>query len=182
MRKALALVATVSCFVFGSMALTALAAEKGGEKGGLTQAEKTFIKDAASGGMMEVELGRVAQQNGKSQAVKDFGKKMETDHGAANDELKSLVSQKNAMVPAQMEKKEKGMVDKMTKLTGDEFDKKYMAAMVADHKKDIKKFKAASKKAKDPDLKAWVDKTLPTLEQHLQLATETAHKVGATVK
>lgn len=182
MRKVLALVTTVSCLVFGSMALTALAAEKGAEKGGLTPAEKTFIKQAANGGMMEVELGRVAQQNGRSQAVKDFGKKMETDHGAANDELKSLASQKGATIPAQMEKKEKDMVDKLSKLNGDQFDKKYMAAMVADHKKDIQKFKSASKKAKDPDLKAWVDKTLPTLEQHLKLATETAHQVGAKVK
>jgi putative membrane protein len=177
MRKGFALVTLVSLLTFGGMAVTAFAAEKG-----LTSAEKSFIKDAASGGEMEVQLGKVAQQKGTAQEVKDFGKKMETDHGQAGDELKALASQNNVELPAQLERKHQMTVDKLSKYTGADFDKKYMADMVSDHKKDIAKFKKASKKAKDPALKQWIDKTLPTLEQHLQLAESTAQKVGVKVK
>ncbi|GFO54176.1 membrane protein [Geomonas sp. Red276] len=173
MRKVVGLMAVVSLLVFGGMVLTAQGADK------LTSSEKAFIKDAASGGDMEAELGKMAQANGSAQEVKDFGKRMETDHTKAGAELKALAAQNNLQLPAQMERKDKAMVDKLSKYTGAEFDKKYMHAMVKDHKKDVAKFKAASKKAKDPALKQWIDKTLPTLEEHLELAKSTAAKVGA---
>jgi putative membrane protein len=167
----------ISIFAVACLTVPALAAEKG-----LNMAEKSFIKDAASGGDMEVELGKVAQQNASSQAVKDFGKKMETDHSKAGEELKAIAQKNNVQLPAQLERKHKSKVEKLSKLTGDEFDKKYMQEMVADHKMDVAKFKKASKHVKDPELKQFVDNTLPTLEQHLELAKETAGKVGAKMK
>lgn len=173
MKKGLALVTLFSLVVF---AATAFAADK------FNAAEKAFIKDAASGGMMEVELGKVAQQQAANQAVKDFGKQMQTDHQAANDELMSLAQKNNLQLPPQMERKDNSQVEKLSKLSGAKFDKMYMQAMVADHKKDIAKFKKASKTAKDPDLKAFVDKTLPTLEHHLEMAKQIAPQVGAKAK
>jgi putative membrane protein len=176
MRKGIVLM-VLSLFAVVCFALPALAAEKG-----LSSMEKAFIKDAASSGDMEVELGKVAQQNASSQAVKDFGKKMETDHSQAGEELKAIAQKNNVQLPSEMERKHKLTVEKLSKLNGDEFDKKYMQDMVKDHKMDVAKFKKASKKVKDPELKQFVDKTLPTLEQHLELAKETATKVGAKVK
>jgi putative membrane protein len=173
MKKGLALVALCSLVVF---AATAFAVDK------FNAAEKAFIKDAASGGMMEVELGKMAQQQAANQAVKDFAKQMQTDHQAANDELTALAQKNNLQLPPQMERMHKSKVEKLSKLSGAKFDKTYMQAMVADHKKDIAKFKKASKTAKDPDLKGFVDKTLPTLEHHLEMARQIAPQVGAKVK
>jgi putative membrane protein len=173
MKRALALVTLLSLMVF---AASAFAADK------FTAAEKAFIKDAASGGTMEVELGKVAQQQAANQAVKDFGKQMQTDHQAANDELMSLAQKNNLQLPKEMERMHKSKVEKLSKLSGAKFDKAYMKAMLADHKKDIAKFKKASKTAKDPDLKAFVDKTLPTLEHHLEMAQQIAPQVGVKVK
>lgn len=175
MRKALVMV-LASLFAIGMLSTTVVAAEK------MARADKSFVKSAANGGMMEVELGQVAAKNATSQDVKDFGQMMVTDHGKANDELKTLATNKGIKLPTQLKGMQKEKVDKMSKLTGDEFDKKYMKAMVKDHVKDVAKFKKASKEAKDPELKAWAEKTLPTLEQHLQRAREVAKKVGAEVK
>jgi putative membrane protein len=177
MRKGFALAALVSLFVIGTMAMPLFAAEKG-----LASADKSFVKDAASGGMMEVELGQVAVQNAVSQDVKDFGQRMVTDHGKANDELKSIVATKDIQLPTQMERKDKAAFEKLSKVSGNDFDKKYMQAMVKDHKKDIADFKKATKKVKDPEINAWAAKTLPTLEQHLQLAKEVAQKLGLKTK
>lgn len=167
--------ALVSLFAIAALTVPAFAAEKGG----LAKSDKSFIKSAASGGMMEVELGQLATKNAASQEVKDFGQKMVTDHGKANDELKNFAASKNFKLPEKMYAKQKEKVEKMSQLTGQEFDKKYMAAMVKDHEKDVKKFQKASQEANDPDLKAWAAKTLPTLEKHLQHAKELAKKVGA---
>ncbi|TSK03836.1 MAG: DUF4142 domain-containing protein [Geobacter sp.] len=175
MKRRLVWMAVVSLFAFCSMLLPALAADK------LTMSEKSFVKKAASGGMMEVELGQLAKEKAKSQEVKDFAQLMVTDHGKANDELKTAVGNKYK-IPAKMELKHKAMVEKFQKTSADEFDKKYAEAMVKDHKKDVEDFKKASKKVKDPEIKAWIDKTLPTLEQHLQHAKDMAQKVGVAKK
>lgn len=175
MKKELVWKALLTLFAFGIMTVPALAAEK------YHMGEKSFIKEAASGGMMEVELGQLAKEKAKSQEVKDFAQRMVTDHGKANEELKSLVGNKMEL-PTKLEHKHKSMVDKLSKLTGDQFDKEYAKDMVKDHKKDVEKFRKESKKVKDPQLKAWIDKTLPVLEQHLQQAKEMAQKLGVAEK
>lgn len=131
---------------------------------------KTFVKKAANGGMMEVELGKLAQQNAKSQRVKDFGSMMNTDHTNANNELKSLALMKHLDIPADLEPKDKKHVEMMSKMKGAEFDKMYMDMMVNDHKEDVAEFKKASEGLKDADIKNFAGKTLPTLQKHLDSA------------
>lgn len=176
MKRRLVWMALVSLFALSCMAFPALGAEK------MMKSEKTFIKDAASGGMMEVQLGQMAQQKGTSQEVKDFGQRMVTDHGKANEELEGIITKKGMKMPAKMADKHKKMVDKFANLSGSDFDKKYAKEMVKDHQKDVAKFKKMSAKVKNPELKGWVDKTVPVLEQHLQQAKEMAQKLGVEVK
>jgi putative membrane protein len=138
----------------------------------VSSGDQKFFKEAANGGMMEVELGQLAQQKAQTVAVKDFGTRMVTDHSKANDELKAFAQQKNLQFPNELEHKQRSMIDKLAKLSGSDFDKKYMKMMVKDHTKDVKEFRKAIKKVKDADLNAWAAKTLPTLEQHLQQAKD----------
>lgn len=175
MRKGFVL-ALASLFAI-CLTMPAFAADKG-----LAKADKAFVKNAANGGMMEVQMGQLAAKNASSQEVKDFGQMMVTDHGKANDELKSLAAAKELKLPTELKGMQKAKVDKLAKETGAEFDKKYMKAMVKDHKKDVEKFRKATKDVKDPEINAWAAKTLPTLEKHLQHAKEVAQKVGADMK
>ena len=149
---------------------------------GLSGEDKKFFTDAASGGMMEVQLGQLAKEKAQSKEVKEFGARMVTDHGKANDELKQLAQQNKWTLPTKLEPKHKSMVEKMQKVSGSEFDKQYMKGMVMDHAKDVADFRKATQKVKDPELKAWAEKTLPVLEQHHQMAKETAGKVGVNVE
>ena len=176
MRKRLVLMALCSLLAVGGMTVSAFAAGKG-----LSMGDSSFLKDAASGGMMEVQLGQVAKEKATMQAVKDFGARMVTDHSKANDELKDLAAQKSVKLPAKLKHKHKATFDKVSK-SGADFDKQYMQAMVKDHIKDVADFKKATTKVKDPDLNAWTVKTLPVLEQHLQQAKEIAQKLGVQVK
>ncbi|HEX8948573.1 MAG TPA: DUF4142 domain-containing protein [Dissulfurispiraceae bacterium] len=176
MRKRIALIVTLSYLVFGSFMLAQAADQKG-----LSRTDKQFVHAAASGGMMEVQLGQMAQQKAQSPEVKDFGSRMVTDHGRANDELKKIAQQKNIALPDQLSKSDKKSVDKLSKASGADFDKKYMETMVKDHANDVAVFRGAAQKVKDPDLNGWATKTLPVLEQHLKLAKDTARKVGVNV-
>ncbi|MGE5500212.1 MAG: DUF4142 domain-containing protein [Syntrophothermus sp.] len=136
-----------------------------------------FVRDAADGGMSEVQLANIAKQKASSQAVKDFAQMMIDDHSKANDELKDLATTENLTVPSSISSDNQSEIDKLSKLSGTEFDQEYMDFMVDDHKKDVDKFEEASKNITDPQLKAWVDKTLPTLRHHLDMAKTTRDQV-----
>ena len=94
-----------------------------------------------------------------------------------NDELKQLAQNKGLALPADVDDESKKMSDKLSKLSGKDFDKEYINGMVDGHEKVVKSFEKASKDAKDPDLKAWAAKTLPTLQDHLKMAKETKAKL-----
>lgn len=128
---------------------------------------KDFAKDAAEGGMMEVQLGNIAEKNAGSQSVKDFGKMMVDDHTKINDNLKDLAAKKNVTLPTTVSSDQQKDIDKLSKKTGNDFDKDYVSMMVDDHKKDIADFKKSGDKITDPDFKDFIIKTLPTLQKHL---------------
>jgi putative membrane protein len=130
---------------------------------------RDFVVEAASGGMMEVELGQLAQQKATSQRVKDFGAMMVRDHSKANEELKAVVSGK-LDVPATMQEKHQGHISDLRDKTGTEFDRAYIKMMVDDHERDIKKFEDISKSSKDPAIVNFANNTLPTLKTHLSEA------------
>jgi putative membrane protein len=141
------------------------------------KADEAFVKNAAGGGMAEVELGRLATQKASSEDVKKFGQRMVDDHGKANDELKSLAQSKNIALPAAIPAKEKALQDRLSKLSGAAFDRAYIQAMLSDHRKDVSEFRRESQSGKDSDVKSWAAKTLPTLEDHLKMA-EQANKTA----
>jgi putative membrane protein len=144
----------------------------GTDKAASTVAEEDskFAVEAASGGMMEVQLGELAQQKASSKAVKDFGAMMVRDHSKANDELKSLAGNKNITLPPAPGEDHMDHIKKLSEKSGKEFDKDYMKMMVDDHQEDIDNFEKCSKDAKDADLKAFAAKTLPVLKEHLAAA------------
>jgi putative membrane protein len=133
----------------------------------IDQKTKDFTADAATGGMMEVELGKLAEQKATSQAVKDFGKMMVEDHSKINDTLKSIASKKNIDLPAAITDDQRKDVDKLSKKSGSDFDKAYVDMMVDDHQKDIDAFKKAEGDVTDNDIKNFITNSLPVLQKHL---------------
>lgn len=128
--------------------------------------------DAAAGGMMEVKLGELAQKNGGSAQVKDFGKTMVTDHSKANDELKAVAAKKNITLPAALSDDAQKKYDDLSKKTGKDFDKDYISMMVDDHQDDIDKFKKEAADGHDADLKTWASDKIPVLQHHLDMAKQ----------
>jgi len=131
----------------------------------LSAKDKTFMKKAAKGGMMEVAMGNLAAQNGQSDDVKSFGKRMVTDHSKANEELKSIAAKKGVKLPSK-EPSEKWSSDKA-----------YMDMMVKDHEKDLAEFQEEANTGTDPDVKKFAEDTAKVVQEHLDLAKQTQSKL-----
>ena len=123
------------------------------------------MKKAARGGMMEVAMGRMAEQKGQSDEVKSFGKRMVTDHGKANDELKKIAAQKNVKLPAK------------EPTVSWSSDKAYIDMMVKDHEKDLAEFKEEANSGSDPDVKKFAEDTAKVVQEHFDLAKQTQSKL-----
>ena len=137
----------------------------------VSMADKNFILAAAQGGMTEVKLGELAAQKGTRDDVKGFGQMMVKDHTSINSDLKALATQKSVTLPDSLDAKHQGMVDKMTGLAGSEFDDAYITGMIKDHQTDAREFKAVAAETKDPDIKSFLDKSIPVVERHLKHIT-----------
>jgi putative membrane protein len=133
---------------------------------------KSFAMKAADGGMAEVELGRLAAQKASNDRVKQFGQKMVDDHSKANNDLKAAAGQEGIELPADTSAKDKKLMQKLSGLSGAEFDKAYMDAMVKDHVEDVHEFEKAAKAPGDSPVKTFATNTLPTLKDHLQMARD----------
>jgi putative membrane protein len=142
--------------------------------------DETFVTKTAAAGMAEVELGKMAAEKAGSEEVKKFAQRMVDDHSKANEELKALAQQKNITLPDATDPHLKAMQDRLSKSTGAAFDRAYMQMMITDHRKAANEFRLASRAAKDPEIKSWAAKTLPTIEEHLKMAQTTHTGVGTS--
>jgi putative membrane protein len=131
--------------------------------------DKKFVKDAAIGGMTEVELGKLAAQKASRDEVKQFAQKMVDDHTKAGDQLKEIAAKENIPVADALDSKHQSRIDKLSKLSGEEFDKAYIKDQLKDHQSDVKDFSAEAQGGTNPNVKAFATSTLPTLQQHLDL-------------
>jgi putative membrane protein len=132
-------------------------------------ADHKFAMEAAMGGLMEVELGRLAAQKGASDEVRQFGQRMVDDHSKANEELMRVASSKGMTAPAALDAKHQAEMQKLSALSGEKFDKEYVKMMVKDHKKDVGEFQKEANGGMDADIKAFAASALPTLREHLQM-------------
>ncbi len=158
-------------FIVGILFMSAsLAAQAQGDS--LSAQDKEFMKKAAMGGKMEVQLGKIASEKAASQDVKAFGQRMVRDHSKANQKLEEIAMKQNFSLPQKIDDKHRDTIEKLSGLSGEKFDAAYMETMVEDHKKDIETFKKEARQGQNPAVKEFAAETVPTLEDHLRSAKQ----------
>jgi putative membrane protein len=136
----------------------------------LSSADREFAMKAASGGMAEVQAAQLAEQRATSPQIKQFAQRMITDHSAANTELQQIAKQANIALPSQPTGKDAAEGQKLRGLNGRAFDQAYAQGQQRDHQETVELFQKEASSGQDPALKAFAQKTLPILQQHLQMA------------
>jgi putative membrane protein len=141
--------------------------------------DKTFVKQAATGGMAEVELSKIAQKS-ENADVKNFANRMVQDHTMANAELTSIATNMGAEMPKTLDSEHERLRDRLQALHGKAFDEQYMRDMVEDHNKAVRLFRQEERSGHNAQLKQFAQKTLPTLEEHQKTAQELSRKLAQT--
>jgi putative membrane protein len=143
------------------------------------RSDASFMKSAAHAGAAEIEASKLAQTKARTADVKAFADTMVTDHTKVADELKALAATKNVTLPDGPSVAQKAEIKLIDAGDNDKFDERYAKHFgVKAHQDTIKLFQQAAKEAKDPEVKAWAQKTLPGLRHHLEMA----QALGAAAK
>jgi len=135
-----------------------------------SETDAQFLVNAAEINMEEINLGKLAQENGKMNHVKELGKMMEDAHSKSTYELTNLAKTKNITIPKSPTDKAMKAYKTLSNKSGINFDKSYSEMMVNGHKDAIAIFEKASTDCTDPEIKAWAFSTLPALRKHLDHA------------
>jgi putative membrane protein len=135
----------------------------------LNSAERTFVQTAAGLGLYEMAAARLGQERAKSPAVKDFAQHIERDHAKAQEQLQRLAAQHRIELPQQMPSDRQRVIERLERT--EPFDTAFVNTVgVQDHQSSIERFEKASRDAKDPELKAWIQQTLGPMREHLAQA------------
>ena len=141
--------------------------------------DQQFLRHAARDGLAEVQLGQRAAEQATNPEVQRFGQRMVTDHTKANQELMALAQSKNISIPKAVDKQHQKTAEALAKKQGPSFDREYMRDMVKDHEKAVQLFTTEANAGSDADIKAFATKTLPTLQEHLQMARQLTQQQGS---
>lgn len=147
----------------------------------LAEVDMEFATDAAQGGLKEVQLGELAQQQAESVEVQQFGQRMVDDHGMANEQLMEIAQQKGIELPQELAGDAQQLYEELQQKSGQEFDQAYMDEMVSDHEEDVETFQEYAESGQDPDLTSFAEQTLPVLQEHLELAQQTQKQISAAI-
>jgi putative membrane protein len=133
------------------------------------KAEQGFVTKAIQSNLAEVQMGKLAEQKGQDSRIRDFGKTLEQDHSANNQKAEALAQSLNITPPKAPDAEQKRMYERMSKLSGANFDREFASHMVTDHRKDIAEFSQEAKSS-NAQVANYATQTLPDLKKHLQIA------------
>ena len=138
----------------------------------LSHQDETFMKEAAQGNLEEIQAGQLADQRGTTQAVKQLGQTLITDHQQMNQKLELFAQQSNVTLPTSPTKADQKQMNALEKLQGQKFDHSFARDEVSDHEKTIAKFQKEAKSTHDPELRQMVEQSIPVLRKHLGMAKQ----------
>jgi putative membrane protein len=144
----------------------------------LSKAERKFLSKAAQSGMAEVQLGKLALDKASSEAVKRIGETLVEHHSSANGEVQQIAAAAGVTLPHEAGGKHKSAVKRLSKLSGEEFDREFLRYQLRHHREDFRQFEEAATKTENPEVKEFASSTLPTLREHQAMIGQAAKAAG----
>lgn len=143
---------------------------RSGTPGSAQAADRAFMEKAGMSDKAEIQLSQIAQQKATREDVKQFAGRMVQDHTRTSEELKSIAGKHNVSLPTALDRKHQQAVEKLQGMVaGADFDRQYLKLLLDDHQKAVSLFRTEAKSGRNPEAKAFAAKTLPALEEHLQM-------------
>jgi putative membrane protein len=146
---------------------------------GNISADMPFVREAASGNLMEIQLGQLAQNKASNPAVKQFAQRMVADHNNLQNQLTSVASSGGQNFTPTMDSRHQNQINRLQGVSGAQFDREYMSLMIRAHQRDVNNFQTQSQSANSTQVRTLATNSLPVLQQHLSLAQQVGSQVGA---
>ncbi|MGV3540711.1 MAG: DUF4142 domain-containing protein [Rufibacter sp.] len=147
------------------------------ESTGKDEAAGWFVAESGSSSLLQIELGRLASSKATDPRVQQYGQLMQNHHTQTNAQLKQIADLKNLLLPTQLGEDHQELYNEIMSQSGAEFDKAYLKAMVDSHEESIARYEEMANEGKDPELKSYAVKALPTLRAHLAQAEQLESEV-----
>jgi putative membrane protein len=128
--------------------------------------EKSFLVRAAFQGVAELELGTLAAQKASSETVKEYAKRLIQSYVKANTELGELAKERGVALPTGIDEDHRMLIDRLRRLSGTDFDREFLDAVIGDHQKGMAIFKEESEKQISSELKSFAARILTRLEDY----------------
>jgi putative membrane protein len=142
---------------------------------------QAFLNYAAQDDLAEVQMAKLAEQKSNDPNVKQMAQKLMSDHETNLQKLQQIAHENGITLPDKLNAEHQQKIDRLSKLNGSAFDKAFVRTQVRGHEKDIAKFQKEESSASNPAIKFYASSTLPTLQEHLQMAQSAAQQLGVTV-
>jgi len=135
-------------------------------------ADQIFAQNLALESLTDADLGKMAATQAKDSGVKTYAQEMIDDHGKLSQRLKRIAARGNVTIPAALDAKHQARLDKLAKLSGDEFDRAFIHDQIVNHERSLRSFEQELQNGSDPGLRTLASRTMPTMRQHLQAAKD----------
>jgi len=142
----------------------------GTSSGTVAPEESNFARHACQAGVAGMEIGKLAARNTKNEPVRSLARRLVEDHAAAEKELNQLFVQKSLQAEPKLAEHLETSIARLAPLKGGEFDLAFKQQVIEDHEKAIAMFEKQAQEGTDIDLRAFAQKNLPRLREHLEMA------------
>jgi predicted outer membrane protein len=142
--------------------------------------DSSFVRQALTGNLLEVRLGRLAESKASSPAVKQFAQRMITDHTNMQNQWAALAARNRLQAKPALDPAQDQDARQLAQLSGTEFDRAYMSQMVQEHRKDLDEFRRVGTTADAPEVRELATTGVATIQQHLTMAQQVSRQIGVS--
>jgi putative membrane protein len=143
--------------------------------------DSLFISEVNTSNDIELRLARLAEAKASADVVKRFAQKMVTDHNSMQRDWANVSARSGARINAATNLQMQGQISRLERLSGSDFDRAYMTAMVQNHQAAVNAFDTRGRMTQSAEVRQLVARSLPYLQEHLTLARQVAGQVGSDI-
>jgi putative membrane protein len=149
------------------------------QQGSISDSDRDFAKTAYQDNLAEISVGQLAVQRASNNDVKQYAQELVDDHTKANDQLKQIATSKGIDLPSEVDSQAKSEQDRLSQVSGSDFDRQFLDQEKKDHQKAIALFQQEASQGQDPDLKSYASENLSKLQQHASMADHISGSTGS---
>ncbi|MGH9744238.1 MAG: DUF4142 domain-containing protein [Candidatus Acidiferrum sp.] len=132
--------------------------------------DKPFVRDSTYGDMLETKLGELAQQQGASEVVRNFGARMVSDYKNVGDRLNEVAFRESIALPTELATRDQATYERLSKLSGTNFDRAYAKEMMYRQVLDLQVFQHEARVGEEGPVRRFANQTIPMIRQHVATA------------